>query len=292
MRPETAGATWRQLWRETAEQVADPVATRWLLEEASGRDGPALLRDLDLNAPPEAAARLAELVRRRLSGEPLQHVLGRWGFRSLELAVDSRALVPRPETELVVGLALSELDRLSRLRPRSELLAADLGTGSGAIALSLVAECAAVRVVATDLDPAALDLAANNLSAVPPEAARRVRLLEGDWYEALPTDLAGRLDLIVANPPYLAQHEWAGLEPTVRDFDPYLALVAGASGLEDVAAVVTGAPAWLGAHGAIVVEIAPQQAAAALGMARKAGFAGSRVEADLAGRLRALVAGR
>ena len=111
--PEISVATWRQLWRETSDKVADPVETRWLLEEASGLDASDLLRDLDQSPDLASIARLGRLLERRLSGEPLQHVLGHWGFRTLDVVVDSRALVPRPETELVVEFALFELDRLA-----------------------------------------------------------------------------------------------------------------------------------------------------------------------------------
>ncbi|MGD0943222.1 MAG: peptide chain release factor N(5)-glutamine methyltransferase [Acidimicrobiales bacterium] len=291
-RTEVVTTTWRQLWRRTSAAIADPVQTRWLLEEASGLGGAALLRDLDREADPESAARLESLMQRRLAGEPLQHVLGHWGFRTLDVAVDSRVLVPRPETELVVEVALSELDRLCGLRPAGGLLAVDLGTGSGVIALSLVAERPEVRVVATDRDPAALDVAAGNLRTIPAEAAARVQLRRGDWYQALDDDLAGRLDLIVANPPYLAEREWSDLDPEVRDFDPFGALVAGPSGLEAIAAIVAGAPAWLGRHGSVVVEIAPQQATAALELANEAGFRETGVADDLAGRARVLVADR
>ena len=292
MRPEALVATWRHLWRETSAQVSDPREARWLIEQASGREAASLLRGLDEVADDEAVVRLRLLVARRLSGEPLQHVLGHWGFRSLEVDVDGRALVPRPETELVVEMALAEVDHLLSTRPKSELWAADLGTGSGVIALCIASERAAVRVFATDRDQSALQLAAGNLAKLDQEAASRVRLLEGDWYWALPAECRGRLDLIVSNPPYLAEHEWAGLDPTVRDYDPRGALVAGPSGLEAIAAVVAGAPAFLGLKGSVVVEIAPDQGPAALGLAAEAGLSEARVEDDLAGRPRVLVARR
>jgi release factor glutamine methyltransferase len=295
--PEVTAVTWRQLWREATTAVADPNEARWLLEEASGSGSSALLRELDAEAPAEAVTRLESLLRRRLAGEPLQHVLGHWGFRTLEVRVDSRALVPRPETEQVVDVALRELDRLRSLRFRTspdgsvpELLAVDLGTGSGVIALSLVAERPALRVVATDRDPAALELAVANLSVIPDDAAARVQFGLGDWYEAVPSDLAGRLDLIVTNPPYIAEHEWAGLEEIVRDFDPFGALVAGPTGLEAIAAIVAGAPDWLIAGGVLVVEIAPDQAERAVELARDTGFGTVTVEYDLGGRPRVLVA--
>jgi release factor glutamine methyltransferase len=289
--------TWRQLWRETTARIADPVQARWLLEEASGSDRTALLRGLDCDASPQAAETLETLVERLVAGEPLQHVLGHWGFRGIEVLVDSRVLVPRPETEQVVTFALRELDRVREVRTTQEatgpvlgLSAVDLGTGSGVIALSLVSERADVRVVATDRDSAALEVAARNLSAIATEAAARVQLVAGDWYQALPAYIAGHLDLVVSNPPYLAEREWSGLERTVRDFDPLGALVAGPSGLEAIETIVSGAPGWLAPIGALVVEIAPDQARAALELANDAGFVASSVEQDLAGRPRVLVA--
>jgi len=288
---EPAGASWRELWRATTERIDDRVQARWLLQEASRSDAPALLRALDEEASPEEAAHLESLVQRRLAGEPLQHVLGHWGFRTLDVAVDSRVLAPRPETESVVGFALSELDQLRKLRAASEgLLAVDLGTGSGVIALSLVAEEPAVRVIATDRDPSALAVASANRSRLSIPAAGRVEYLQGDWYQGLPTELLGRFDLIVANPPYLAEHEWAGLDPVVRDFDPFQALVAGPSGLEAIGVIVAGAPRWLHRRGTAVVEIAPDQTRSAVELARKAGFGDVEVEPDLSGRPRVLIA--
>lgn len=290
-RNTTAVPTWRQLWRETAGALVDPAETRWMLEEVSGLDVPALLRELDRQATPAEVGRLSELVERRLCGEPLQHVLGHWGFRTLEVAVDSRVLVPRPETELVVELALAELDRLGALRPGVELSALDLGTGSGVIALCLAAERGGVGVVAVERDLNALQVAVANLSALAPGASERVEFLAGDWYDALPASYRGRFDLIVANPPYLAEHEWALLDPVVRDFDPIGALVAGPSGLEQISAIVAGAPEWLGVHGSLVIEIASSQAAEVLELAARAGL-GARIEEDLARRPRVLVASR
>ena len=289
-RAESPGATWRQLWRATSEKLGDPVHTRWLLEEVSGADAAALLRRLDDRAPLTDVVRLESLVRRCLQGEPLQRVLGHWTFRGVEVVVDSRVLVPRPETELVVGFAISELDRLCRLRPGDGAIVVDLGTGSGVIALSIVSEREGTFVTATDRDLASLEVAESNLSRLAAEAATRVQLRAGDWYEALPEDLFGRIDVIVSNPPYVAEREWADLEPAVRDFDPFGALVAGPSGLEDIEEIVLSAPGWLAEHGALVVEIAPHQALSALELSRSAGFREAVVEEDLAGRPRALVA--
>jgi release factor glutamine methyltransferase len=233
-----------------------------------------------------APAEREALVDRRLAGEPLQYLLGEWAFRTLTLAVDPRALIPRPETEQVVEAALAVL-RFVR-RP----VVVDLGTGTGAIALSVAAEVPTAEVWATDDDPAALELAAENRARTKlPVALRR-----GRWYGALPDDLHGRVDLVISNPPYVSEAEWPGLDPEVRR-EPRRALVAGAGsdgtpGLADIEVVLGEAPAWLRPRGVVVVEMAPHQAQAAVAAARAAGFSDVRVERDLAGRDRAVVARR
>lgn len=246
------------------------------------------------------------LVERRESGEPLQYVLGQWSFRSVEVRVDPRVLIPRPETEQVVEVALRELERLGRVGAFEEgsgPVCVDLGTGSGAIALSLAVEAGALlpglEVWATDRSPDALEVAAENvadLAIEDPVAADRVRLVEGSWFGALPRELRGRITLVVSNPPYVAEAEYEQLDPSVRDWEPAEALIAAPGregpGMAAIEAVVEEAPAWLATPGAVVIEIDPRQAAGAAEVARRAGFADVAVERDLAGRLRALVARR
>ena len=253
------------------------------------------------------------LADRRAAGEPLQYVLGTWAFRSLELQVDRRVLIPRPETEQVVDVALVELARIASggdddgagdPTAAGPLVCVDLGTGSGAIALSLAVEGARlgrpIEVWATDASPDALDVARANraaLAASDPAAAARVTFAEGSWFDALPERLARRVDLVVSNPPYVSEAEFADLEPTVREWEPYSALVAprgrsGVAGLADVEAVVAGSASWLRRHGGLVVELAPSQAYGAIDAARRAGFARVGTARDLAGRLRMLVASR
>jgi release factor glutamine methyltransferase len=227
-----------------------------------------------------------QLVARRAAGEPLQYVLGRWGFRQLDLFVDRRVLIPRPETEQVVEVALGELRHL----PGEDLVIVDLGTGSGAIALSLAAEGEKGAVWATDHSADALVVARANLAGMAGRAATRVRLAEGSWWEALPGELQGRVSLAVSNPPYVSSGEMATLPEVVADWEPRDALEAGPTGLEAIELIVTGSPGWLARPGALVVEIAPHQAAAVTALARSAGFSSVRVEADLAGRQRAVVA--
>jgi release factor glutamine methyltransferase len=232
-------------------------------------------------APPD---RLEELVERRLSGEPLQYVLGTWAFWNLELTVDHRALIPRPETEQVVEVALG------LLRDRPHPVVVDLGTGSGAIALSISLERPEAEVWATDLDPGALELATVNRE----RTGAAVELCQGSWYEALPPRLRGRVDLVVSNPPYVSDKEWPTLDEEVRR-EPRQALVArdgsdGTPGLAGVEAVLSGAAAWLVPGGAVVVELAPHQAEAGAALARGAGLAGVGLARDLAGRDRAVTA--
>lgn len=224
------------------------------------------------------------MVERRAGGEPLQYVLGRWPFRGLDLVVDRRVLIPRPETETVAEAAATELRRLGRPAPRI----VDLGTGSGALGLSLAAEFARARVWATDASADALAVARANLSGTGTLVATRVRLSHGSWWEALPPDLRGQVDLAVSNPPYVAADE--ALPPEVTDWEPVAALRAGPTGLEALTEIVADAPAWLSRPGALVTEIAPHQAEPAVGLARRAGFAHAEVRPDLAGRPRALVA--
>lgn len=283
-----AVTTWRQLLREVTAQLAGgdnaDQEARWMLERATGFDAAELQVALDRPATVRGATHVNHMLERRVSGEPLQYVLGRWGFRSLDLYVDRRVLIPRPETEVLAELALAEVDRLGAQ------MAIDLGTGSGAIALALAVERPKLDVWGTELSPEALAVARANLAGLG-RAAVRVRLAEGDWFRALPTDLRGRVDVIVSNPPYVAQHEVPDLPPDVREWEPELALVSGGpAGLDDVAAIVAEAPSWLTRPGSLLVEMAPHQTDAARDLARAAGFTSVSVWPDLTGRDRILQA--
>jgi len=234
-----------------------------------------------------ARRRLAALVERRLAGEPLQYVLGRWSFRGLDLLVDRRVLIPRPETEVVAEVAIQEARRAG-----GPLVVADLGTGSGALALALAGELRSAEVWATDRSAGALAVARANLSALRPSAASRVHFAEGMWYEALPGGLRGRLWVIVSNPPYVTEVEFAGLPPEVRDHEPTAALVAGPTGRESLEELVAGGLDWLAPGGALVLELAPDQAAPMRAMAEAAGYEAVAIHRDLTGRDRVLAARR
>jgi release factor glutamine methyltransferase len=261
------------------------VEARRIVEEAASDPWPLLL---DERVSRRAAAYFAQMVARRTAGEPLQYVLGRWGFRRLDLMVDRRVLIPRPETEQVVSVALAELERLVEMGVGDPVIV-DLGTGSGAIALSLAAEGRRGTVLATDNSDQALAVARANLAGLGGFAAARVRVLSGSWWSALPDTLKGRVSLAVSNPPYVTTEEMTALPGEVREWEPAAALHGGPAGLDAISIIVRDAVRWLARPGTLVLEMAPHQAAAVVDLARAADFSSAEVKQDLAGRDRMLV---
>jgi release factor glutamine methyltransferase len=297
----TSGAvSVRDLLLDTAARLGSATEARWLVEQAiGGRAGVMAQARTGVEATPEQIESLGAMIERRLGGEPLQYVLGMWAFRTLELAVDSRVLIPRPETEVVVGHALDEIRRaIEESEPTDRIVAVDLGTGSGAIALSLAVEGPKIighrklELWATDLDAGSLELASQNAQRVARahEGSARVNFVHGSWFEALPEELAGKINLVVANPPYVSESEWNDLDPVVRDHEPRHALVAGPLGTEMIDKLLEEAPRWLAPGGALVLEIAPHQAEDASLRAIVSGFDAVVVRQDFAERSRALVA--
>jgi release factor glutamine methyltransferase len=284
--PPQVTLTWRHLYTLARERLGSDVDARRIVERTSGREGPDWLLTLDEHVPERALPFFDDMVERRAAGEPLQYVLRRWGFRTLDLFVDRRVLIPRPETEVVVEVAIRELRRIDSRRP----LVADLGTGSGAIALSIAVEVPGAHVWATDVSADALAVARANLAGLASPAAVRVRIERGRWFDALPGAFRGEFNVVVSNPPYIAEGEVLPAE--VAEWEPRSALVAGPAGTEAIAEIVAGASAWLAPAGAAVVEIAPHQADDARALACDAGFGDVDVRPDLNGRARVLVARR
>jgi release factor glutamine methyltransferase len=294
--------SWRDLREEAERSLAsggvENAATeaRWMVENVSGYDAAELVAAEDEPVGNRPAAHLTELVGRRVAGEPLQYVLGSWTFLGLDLLVDERVLIPRPETEVTAGIAIDEAVRLGARRGRPDPWAgaattytvADLGTGSGAIALALAAELPDAAVWATDSSPDALAVARANLAGTGLPSTR-VRLSTGSWFEALPEDLRGHLRLVVSNPPYVAEWELDALPPDLRR-EPRDALVSGPTGLEAIEVIVREAPVWLDPIGTLVCEIAPHQAEPASRAATAAGFGEALIRQDLTRRDRVLVA--
>ncbi len=278
--------TWRSALAAAVAEVGELDARR-LVERASGYDSGTLIVHLDEVPTPQAQRHLDQMVDRRRGGEPLQYVVGAWGFRHLDLYLDRRVLIPRPETEQVVEVVMAELARLASIV--SEPTVVDLGTGSGAIALAVASEVPAASVWGTDRSAEALAVARANLAGIG-RPATRVQLAEGDWFEALPGDLAGTIDLVVSNPPYVAADD--ELPAVVAEWEPRSALVSGPTGREALEHLVDEAPSWLASHGVLVLELAPKQVATLVERAVSRGYAEVVVHPDLADRPRALVARR
>jgi release factor glutamine methyltransferase len=243
-----------------------------LLAAATGWDRTRLAAHPEAEIPAAATRRFAEMVRRRLRREPVAYILGRRGFRRLELAVDPRVLIPRPETELLVELALE-------LRPGKVL---DVGTGSGAIALAIADELPRCAVVAVDTSPAALELARENAERT--GLAGRVELALGTLPPA-----NGGFELVVANLPYVSEAEWDGLQPEVRDWEPREALLAGADGLDAIRAAV---PALAGSAEVLALEVGAGQADAVGDLLLAVGFVAVETRLDLAGIPRVVIGRR
>jgi release factor glutamine methyltransferase len=233
-----------------------------------------LYTQLDRPLTPAELAEARALVARRATREPLQYVLGEWGFRRLTLAVDRRALIPRPETEIVVERCLALLDGLDAPR------VLDVGTGSGAIALAIADEHPGAHVTGIDASDDALALARENAE----RTGLRVELERHDLFDGLPE---GPWSLVVSNPPYVDPDDREALQPEVRDWEPAEALF----GRGATAAVASGACRVLGGGGAIVLEVGDGQGAATADLLASLGYLDVRVTPDLAGRDR-VVEGR
>ena len=282
--------SWRALFAETevllerSGRSDNPrQEAKWIVEEVTGVERSEFAAVLDTLATVRGVAKLDDMVARRSAGEPIQYVLGHWAFRTLDLLVDRRVLIPRPETEMVAGLAIAEL---ARLRPGGGGTVIDLGTGSGAIGLSMVAETAVGRVLLTDSSSDALAVARANLAGLG-LAGSRVEIAQGSWFDAVPERFTGECDVIVSNPPYVCTDD--PLPDTVRDWEPESALLAGIDGLDDLTVILDESRTWLRPGGALVLEMDPRQTSPIVERAEHLGFA-AEVVADHAGLARAVIA--
>jgi release factor glutamine methyltransferase len=263
-----------------AAGVEDPrLDAEVMLAAATGWDRAALVAGPEGEVPPAAARLFGEMVRRRLRREPVAYIVGSKGFRQLDLAVDHRVLIPRPETELLVEVALER-------GPASVL---DVGTGSGAIALAIADELPGCAITATDTSSGALEVARANAERL--GLVDRVRFLAGS------VPAAGEFDLILANLPYIAEVDWPLLQPEVTQWEPREALLAGPDGLDAIRTLVAGCGrrcdrTTAGATTAVALEVGEGQAPAAAELLREAGFAKTQARPDLAGIERVVVGER
>jgi release factor glutamine methyltransferase len=281
MRSETAASRRALLAEGTAALEAAGLEAarreaRRLWTDVLGEPASQAVLHPDAPVGPEAAAAYAVAVRRRAAGEPLAYVTGWTGFRYLTLRCDRRALIPRPETEGLVDLVLAQA-------PGGRV--ADVGTGTGCLALSLATEGGYAEVLGLDFSAPALALAAENVRL----AGARVSLVRGDLCAPL---AAGSLDALVSNPPYLTAGEYAALDPSVRNWEPALALAGGADGLEATTRLLDQGRAVLRAGGWLALELDDARAAHAAARAGALGWTDVAVHADLFGRERYLLARR
>jgi release factor glutamine methyltransferase len=262
-----------------AAGVEDPrLDAELLLAEATGWSRAALIAEPGAEVPPAAGRSFGEMVRRRLRREPVAYILGRKGFRGIELAVDRRVLIPRPETELLVELALE-------LRPERVL---DIGTGSGAIALAIADELPGCAVTATDISLRALEVARANAECL--GLADRVRFLDGTLPEG------EGFDLVLANLPYVAELDWPTLQPEVTQWEPHEALLAGPDGLDAYRYFLPQCGRALAritpqSSTTLAVEVGEGQASAVASLMADAGFEAVETRPDLAD-IERVVAGR
>ena len=275
--PATVAALLTAGAQRLATQAAhDPDATpgldaELLLAHALGTGRAGLRSHPERTAAADAAARFFELIERRGAGEPVAYILGHREFWTIDLSVSPAVLVPRPETELLVERALA-------LHPGAEARVADLGTGSGAIALALASERPRWQIVASDLSAEALAVARANAQAL---GLARVALVQGDWLGCL----RGTFHLLVSNPPYVAAEDPALSQPALMR-EPRLALVAAQGGLAALLNIIRDAPDHLEPGGWLLLEHGATQSAAVAGALVARGFAQVRSHRDLAGRER------
>jgi release factor glutamine methyltransferase len=246
----------------TAAGVDDPrLDAEVMLAAAMGKERAALYSDPDAKIEPAAAREFAAMARRRVRREPVAYILGRASFRQLQLLVDSRVLIPRPETELLVDLA----------QDRQRVL--DVGTGSGAIALAIANEREGARVTGIDNSPDAIEVARANAE----RAGLEVEFLIADLI------VGGPYELIVSNPPYVREGEWPSLQPEITLYEPREALVAGPDGLDIVRAIVPAAAEVLVRGGRLAIEVGQGQARTVESLFERSGLTQVESIRDLAG---------
>ena len=290
MTPEDA-VTWSEMLAETTEQLGDANEARWLCEHASGLDGAEFRQSQHEFVTSAMAKQLHDMVRRRLVGEPLQYVMKRWAFRHLDVLVDQRVLIPRPETELLVDVGLTiATERLKHVERPLNIV--DLGTGSGVIGLSMAHELplGKTNVWLTDQSSDALDVARGNLVGVGQKGGG-VRLALGSWWNALDTSLKGSIDIALCNPPYIAYND-DEVATDVHKWEPHSALYAGDNGLADIREVISGAPTWLANNGWLALEIGYRQGDEVRALFENAGLVNIDIRLDLAGKDRIALAQR
>jgi release factor glutamine methyltransferase len=282
--------TVREILTDAIPQLADAgidsarLDAEVLLAHVVGRQRGWLWSHPEQSLSTEQTRHFTDLLTRRRQREPLAYQLGEWEFYGRAFVVSADVLVPRPETELLVEAALAWLRRTAHTT------IADIGTGSGAIAVTLAAELPALQVIATDLSPHALEVARSNAQRHGVE--ERITFLEGDLTAPLIEAGCTPVDVLVANLPYIADEEFPGLMPEVRVYEPPTALLAGKDGLDLIRRLITESPAVLGAPGLLAMETGAGQASAVANVCREHGWREVCIIDDYAGIPRHVLAER
>ncbi len=263
-----------------ADVPTPALDARLLMERALGFSHSYIVAEPDHQLTDDHVHGFNQLLSRRLAGEPVSRIMGMREFYGRDFKTSPDVLDPRPDTETLIDLCLEHLD------PEAHQTILDLGTGSGILAITLLAEQPLKRAVAADVSPAALAIAKENAGHW--GVARRIGFVESSWFE----NIDGQFDLIVSNPPYIAAAEIPRLEIEVRDHDPHLALDGGDDGLKAYRAIAGGAANHLTMHGSVAVEIGAGQAADVEIIFRNKGFTCATRRTDLGGHLRALLFSR
>jgi len=257
--------TWGELLRASAAELGSEQEARWLCEHASGLQRGDFDAARDEVVSERCGIALRAMVARRLTGEPLQYVMKSWAFRHLDVMVDNRVLIPRPETEVVVQAAI-DLANVMLRKSKLKLRVADL----------------------TDLSADAIEVARANLAGSG-LINSDVRIVQGSWFAALPSELKNSFDLIVSNPPYIGVYD-PSVEASVRNYEPHLALFAGSDGLDAYREIIAHAGEWLVTDGWLILEIGHQQGDLVRELLAQNKFEQIEIRQDLAGRDRIAIA--
>lgn len=268
--------------QEATDSVIGPMQVRWI-EEASYRAvAEGRLRTEDREPWCQ------EVEQRARAGEPLQYLLGYWSFRELELRVDQRALIPRPETELIVDLVADALGGANAIGTTH--LGVEVGVGTGAISLALASEVTGVTMWGTEISPDALELARENASLVQFAPGSSANFIRGDVLTGLPDEIVTRAEFLVSNPPYLSDLLMESASATVREFEPRTALHGGGDGLDVIRAILEEARQRMAAGSFVVIEHSSEQREEVMALARAHRFVDIVSLADLTGRDRFMFA--
>lgn len=283
---------WMEGYLSSHGDDAPLVSARWLVSDATSMSNMDLYVNLERPLDAGELDTLRRWVKRRANGEPLQYITGKTQFRHIDLAVRKGVLIPRPETEVLVSEVLSALPSYRHSSgdtpPDPCLLVADLCTGSGCIACSLVYENPLIKVVATDISKECADLAKENADAL--DLANRVEVVECDLAEGVDGAYMGRFDAVVSNPPYIPTDVIAGLSYEVISNEPMTALDGGVDGLDIFRRIAKWAAGALAPGGLLAVELYEDSLEEACGFAQSLGYENARIVDDLAGRPRILCA--